>query len=151
MPKIKQPKLLENNIIEEFDYIKTKDKVLEHFYRYRTSKRKLDLISNEYKACLSDIKNKTNSNVFGKIDTTAKKAEKIINEKEYIEEIEKSLKGLKYKLTPDEKVILEYCILSTHTDEVVADVLFLEKCNIYKRKKSCFIKVALYYGLEVLK
>lgn len=151
MPKIKKTKLLENDIIEEFDYVKTKDRVLEYFYRYRSFKRKVDLIGNEYNSCLSNVGNNTTSNIIKKNDITAKKAEKILIEKEYIEKINKSLKGLKYKLTSDEKVILEYCILSTNTDEFVAEALFLEKCNIYKRKKSCFIKVALYYGLEVLK
>ena len=54
-------------------------------------------------------------------------------------------------LTDDEKMIFNLSILSSHTDEELAEKLSLDKSNIYKRKKSCFIKVALFYNIDVLK
>ena len=79
------------------------------------------------------------------------KAIKILECKEYIDSMNKQFKRLRLRLTDDEKIIFNYSILSKHTDEELADRLSLDKTSIYHRKKSCFIKVAQYFNIEVLK
>ena len=82
-------------------------------------------------------------------DPTSKRALKIIEYKDYIDSMNKQFVALRLKLTSDEKIIFNYSILSRHTDEELAEKLSLEKSGIYLRKKSCYIKVAKYFHIEV--
>ena len=82
-------------------------------------------------------------------DPTSKRALKIVECKEYIESMNKQFKSLRLKLTSDEKIIFNYSILSRHTDEEIAEKLSIDKSNIYIRKKSCYVKVAKYFHIEV--
>lgn len=149
MPKVKEPKLYSKEIIEMYNYPKTRDKVLHFFLKYRLYALKIDTISDSYN-CSS-----TNDNMgifsYKKNDSTANKAMKILECKEYVNKMNKQFKALRYKLTNDEKIIFNYSILSRHTDEELAERLALDKSSIYQRKKSCFIKVAQYFNIEVLK
>ena len=68
---------------------------------------------------------------------------------EYIDAMNESFRALRLRMTSDEKIIFKYSILSRHTDEEIAERLSLDKSSIYQRKKSCYIKVAKYYHIEV--
>ena len=149
MPKIRKPSILGKEIIAEYDYEKIRERVLSYFYKYRRYMNKIDLIESSYNACLS---NDNLGILSSKIsDPTGIKVQRMEEEKRYIDMMNKSLKSLKFRLTTDEKIILEYSILSNHTDDDLAFALSLDKSNIYQRKKSCFIKVAIYYQLEVMR
>lgn len=149
MPKINKPVILSKEIIEEYDYEKTKLRVLNYFCEYRRYMNKIDLIEGSYNSSLSN----DNLGIFSsqKNDPTLLKVQKIEFERNYINRVNKSLRILRLKLTPDEKIILDYSILTKHTDDDLALALSLDKSNIYQRKKSCFIKVAIYYQIEVMK
>ena len=149
MPKITKPKLYDTEIINEFDYPKTRSVVLQYFSKYRACSLKIDMISNSYNCALAN----DNMGIFssGKSDQTSQKAIKILECKEYIDSMNKQFKRLRLRLTDDEKIIFNYSILSKHTDEELADRLSLDKTSIYHRKKSCFIKVAQYFNIEFLK
>lgn len=54
-------------------------------------------------------------------------------------------------MTCDEKIILKNSILDNLTDEELSDILSIARQHIYNRKKSCYIKVAQYFDLEVEK
>lgn len=149
MPKVKEPKLYSKEIIEMYNYPKTRDKVLHFFLKYRLYALKIDTISDSYNCSFTN----DSMGIFSckKNDSTANKAMKILECKEYVNKMNKQFKALRYKLTNDEKIIFNYSILSRHTDEELAERLALDKSSIYQRKKSCFIKVAQYFNIEVLK
>lgn len=149
MPRIRKQELLKNNVIDLFNYESTKKAVLLHFQEYHQKRAMIDVIESSYSSSLSN----DNMGIFSsKIsDPTGQKGTKCIQYKEYIESFDATLRPLKLKLTSDEKVILEKSILTRHSDEDIASALSLDKSNLYPRKKSCFIKVALYYGIEVYK
>ena len=124
MPRVSKPKLYQSEIINAFDYQKTKENVLEYFSKYRLYSNNINLLLN---TCSSSLSNDNLGIYSSKVtDKTSAIAIKIIEYKEYIEEISKNFRKLRMYLTDDES-------------------------NIYKRKKSCFIKVALFYNIDVLK
>lgn len=147
MPKVREPKLYDEEVLKEYDYQKTKENVLEYFSKYRTYSKQLKNLINPLKSSLSDeTMGIYNSKVS---DPTYNQMSKILEYENYIESINKELKTLKLRLTSDEKVVLEYSILLKVTDEELARKLFLDKSNIYHRKKSCYIKVANFFHLAV--
>lgn len=149
MPKLKNQKLLDKNFIEEFDYEKTKLAVLDYFKNYRNYKIKVSL----YDSTISSPLSNDNLGIYSSFvnDPTSRKAERFLYERTYIENMEKTFYKLKLRLTDDEKIIFNMAILSKHTDQDIAEALSLEVSSIYCRKKSCFIKVAIFYNKEVLK
>lgn len=149
MQKAKKVELLKNNVMELFDYDKTRMSVLFHFEEYSNKRDMLDVI--EFSYC--SPQGNDNLGIFSSrtSDSTAQKAIKCAEFRSFIEKVDESLKSLKAKLTTDEKIILEKSILARQNDEDVATALSMDKRNIYPKKKSCYIKVALYYGIEVYK
>lgn len=149
MPRIGKAELLKNKVIGLFDYDKTRLAVLSHFDDYVSKKEMLDVIESAY----NSPQGNDNMGIFsGKIsDPTAINGTKGAEYKTYTEKVEETLRPLKLKLTADEKIILEKSILTRHIDDEVALALSMDKRNIYHKKKSCYIKVALYYGIEVYK
>lgn len=147
MPKVKEPKLYGKEVLEEYNYPQTKEKVLHYFSKYRAYSIKVEEICDAYNCPLSnDSMGIFSSNIS---DPTSKRALKIIEYKDYIDSMNKQFVALRLKLTSDEKIIFNYSILSNYTDEELAEKLSLDKSNIYPRKKSCFIKVAKYFHIEV--
>jgi len=149
MPKVKKPKIYDKEIIEIYDYPETRNGVLEYFSKYRAYSLKISAIVNSYNCSLSN----DNMGIFSSniSNPTSRKATRIVEYKEYIDSMNKTFKALRLKLTEDEKVIFNYSILSRHTDEELAEELCMDKTSIYPRKKSCFIKVAQHYNIDVLK
>jgi len=147
MPKISVPKLYDKEILEEYNYPETRDIVLQYFAKYRAYSNKIDELRDSYNGSLSN----DNMGIFSSSinDPTSKRALRIAEYKEYIESMDEHLRTLKLKLTSEEKVIFKYSILSRHTDEELAEKLSLDRSNIYHRKKSCYIKVAKYFHIEV--
>lgn len=147
MPKVKEPELYDKEVIKEYDYQKTKENVLEFFSKYRFYSIQLKNLTDSLKSSLNnDTIGVYNSKVS---DPTYNQTVKMLEYKSYIDCINKNLKSLRFKLTSDEKIILKYSILSSITDEKLAEKLCLDKSNIYHRKKSCYIKVAVFFHLAV--
>ncbi len=147
MPKVKEPKLYAKEVLDEYNYPQLKGVVLDYFSKYRSYSAKVEEICVSYSSPLSsDSMGIFSSNIS---DPTSKRALKIIECKEYIESMNKQFKALRLKLTADEKIIFNYSILSRHTDEEIAEKLSLDKSNIYLRKKSCYVKVAKYFHIEI--
>lgn len=147
MPKIKEPKLYDKEVLSKYNYQETKEEVLQYFSKYRAYIAQIEEISDSYSCSLSnDSMGIFSSNIS---DPTSKRALKILEFKNYIDSMNKELKSLRLKLTSDEKVIFNYSILSRHTDEELADMLSMDKSSIYHRKKSCYVKVAKYFHIEV--
>ncbi len=149
MPKVGKPKILNQEIINAFDYPKTRLAVLDFFSKYRLYSERINAILESYNCSLAN----DNLGVFSSqiSDKTSTNAIKIAEYKKCLDDFEISFKKLKLRMTDDEKKIFDLSILSSHSDEEVAERLSLDKSNIYSRKKSCFIKTALFYSVEVMK
>lgn len=149
MPKISKPELLDKNVIKLFNYEETRLAVLKYFNKYTENKRMIDVVESSYSSPLGN----DNMGIFSSkvSDPTGQKGSRCIEYINYIEKMNASLRPLKLKLTNDEKIILDESILTRHTDDELSISLSLDKSNVYPRKKSCYIKVALYYGIEVYK
>ena len=147
MPKVKEPKLYAKEVLDQYNYAELKEVVLHYFSKYRAYNAKIEEICDSYNSPLSnDTMGIFSSNIS---DPTSKRALKLVECKEYVEYMNKQFKSLRLKLTSDEKIIFNYSILSRHTDEEIAEKLSLDKSNIYLRKKSCYVKVAKYFHIEV--
>lgn len=72
------------------------------------------------------------------------KREKLLS---YIKEFENKLKYLKLSLTDDELKILIYSVGERETDKEVSDRLARSYKTFYVIKKSCYVKIALRFGL----
>lgn len=149
MPKVSKPKIYDKEIIEEYNYPETRQEVMDYFSKYRNYSSKIGAITNSYNCSLSN----DNMGIFSSniSDPTSRKAIQIAEYREYIDSMNKTFKALRLRLTEDEKIIFNYSILSKHTDEELAEELCVDKTNIYPRKKSCIIKVAQYYNIDILK
>ena len=147
MPKISEPKLYGKEILDGYNYPETRDLVLQYFSKYRAYSVRVEELSEYYNAALSN----DNMGIFSSniSDPTSQRALKIVEYKEYIDAMNESFRALRLRMTSDEKIIFKYSILSRHTDEEIAERLSLDKSSIYQRKKSCYIKVAKYYHIEV--
>lgn len=141
--------LLDDEIIKEYDFNKTRIMVRNHFSLYRSYSTKVEFISLRYNSPLGTDNMGSYSSLIS--DPTGNRVEQIERMNDYLIEMRDSFKILLMKLTNEEKIIFNMSILASNTDEDVAEALNIDKSNIYKRKKSCYIKVAIYYGLEVFK
>lgn len=147
MPRISEPKLYDKEILEGYNYPETRELVLQYFSKYRAYSVRIEELSDSYNASLSN----DNMGIFSSNinDPTSKRALKIVEYKEYIDSMNEHFRTLRLRMTADEKIIFKYSILSRHTDEEIAEKLSLDKSSIYHRKKSCYIKVAKYFHIEV--
>ena len=69
----------------------------------------------------------------------------------YIETIEGIYKLYEKNLTNDEKIVYQRCLVKKSTDEELMTALSLSHSAMFKRKRSCYIKVAKWFDLEVYK
>ena len=69
----------------------------------------------------------------------------------YILEFENKIEFIKSQLTPDEEIIYKYSIEEGELDKVIMDRLCKSGHKYYEIKKSCYLKIALSFGLVGLK
>ncbi len=143
----KVPRLMTDDEIKLYNYDQTKYNVKSYFSKYRNYKDKLDLIKDRYSGSLSN----DNMGIFSSniSNPTANKVEQSERYNNYIDLMDKHITVLKNHLTKDEKIILKMSILSSYTDEAVCEQLSIYIQNFYQRKKSTYIKVACYFGIDV--
>lgn len=83
-----------------------------------------------------------------KSDPTQKSVEKREKVVKYLNEFDTKLSFLlDNKLTPEEIKIYKYCILEREQDKVVRDRICKTDKTFYPIKKSCYVKIALRFGL----
>lgn len=143
------PRLMDLKEIELYDVKETIENVKNFFVKYRNYKDKLDLIMERSSSSLSN----DNMGIFSSqvSDPTSSKVEQRERYKNYVDEMDKHIKVINKKLTEDERAILRLSILRGYSDEFVADYISMSTQNIYQRKKSCYIKVACYFNIDVEK
>lgn len=69
----------------------------------------------------------------------------------YLLEFENRIEFIKNQLTPDEEIIYKYSIEEGELDKVIMDRLCKSGHKYYEIKKSCYLKIALSFGLINLK
>lgn len=141
------PRLMDESEILLYEVKTTMENVREHFVRYRNYKDKIKLIEGRLSSSLSD----DNMGIFSsKIsDPTGNKVEQAERYLNYIETMDANLEIIRKNLTSDEKTILNLSILQNMSDEYVAEYISVIRQNFYQRKKSCYIKVACYFNIDV--
>lgn len=135
--------------VEVFDYEKCKKNVDSLFSKYRSFKKKIDIIKKRYKACLSldnlGIYSTSISDPVGNTVEQADKYERFINTIDSIYEINKD------DLSADEIIVYKKSIICKCTDEDLSEFLSMSKGSCFNRKRSCYIKVARWFDLEEYK
>jgi len=137
-------------IDETIDFDKTRTNVERLFSKYRTYKLKINII------CTRNSSNLSNDNlgIFSSTisNPTENKVEQMIKYEEFIDKVDQIYKTFSAQLNKEEKVIYKKTLITKHSDETVMEELMLSgKQSYYTRKRSCFIKVAMWFDLEVYK
>lgn len=135
--------------IELYDYEATRKNVEKLFSKYRTYKSKKKLIEDR----LNNSINFENLGIFssGVNNPTYNKVEQLDKALNYINTVDKVYELNKNSLSKDEQLICKKLFLKKYTTEDLATMLNLEYQATFQRKKNCFLKVAIWFDLEVLK
>lgn len=146
----KSNELLSEYALENFDYNMTKHNVEKLFAKYRSLKDKEEVIRKRYKASLS----LDNLGIFssGISDPVGNKVEQLEKYRKFIDTIDKVFKLNCNELTEDELIIYKKSLISRASDEELLEYLNLSsRSSLVPRRKSCIVKVALWFDLEVFK
>lgn len=82
-----------------------------------------------------------------KIDSTyniVEKRDKVVN---YLNEFDRKLEFLISTFTPEEKVIYTHSVIGREQDKQIRDRICKTDKTFYPIKKSCYVKIALRFGL----
>lgn len=134
--------------LNAYDYEATKNNVDRIFAKYRNYKEKKDIIMKRTKSSLSF----DNLGIYGSYpgDPISNKIEQLERYDKYLNTIDDVYNLYSEQLSKDEKIIYKKMLLYKYTDEEVMQVLNISSKNgLYIRKRSCYIKVARWFDLEV--
>lgn len=135
--------------IENFNYEETKKNVEKMFTKYRNYKSKEEIISKRYKASLS----LDNLGIYGSSpsDPVGNKVEQLERYTEYTDLIDKVYQINRDDLSKDEIIIYKKYLASRLSDNDIMEYLNINsKSALFNRKRSCIIKVAMWFDLEVM-
>ncbi len=142
-------KLVPDDEIVLYNWEETRLNVRSYFSKYRIYLSKVNMIKDRYTSSLGNDNMGIYSSTIS--DPTANKVEQMEKYNNYIDLMNKHLEIVKKNMTADEKIILKKSILDNFNDEDLSEALNISRSHIYQRKKSCYIKVARYFDLEVEK
>lgn len=136
--------------VDNFNYSETKRNVEQLFSKYRSFKAKEEIIEKRYKSALSldnlGIYDSTTS------DPVGNKVEQMEKYTSYTDLIDNVYKINKSDLSKDEIIIYKKYLLSRVRDDDLLDYLNINSNSaLFNRKRSCIIKVAMWFDLEVYK
>ena len=134
--------------IENFNYNETKKNVEQLFSKYRSFKMKEEIIEKRYKSALS----LDNLGIFSSTtsDPVGNKVEQLEKYTNFTDLIDNIYKLNKSDLSKDEILIYKKYLISRVRDEDLLDYLNINSNSaLFNRKRSCIIKVAMWFDLEV--
>lgn len=137
--------LLKEEFIKGYDFKKIVKLVINLFDYYNYEK--ITLNGYIYSPLINNFDEKSGMNKYNNNDITAKTFETHEKMFKKIEEFEKKVEMVKTTLTDDEIIIFNYSILERESDKIILDRICKTPRTYYKIKKSCYIKVALYFNL----
>lgn len=136
--------------VDNFNYSETKRNVEQLFSKYRSFKAKEDIIEKRYKSALS----LDNLGIYGSTtsDPVGNKVEQMEKYTNYTDLIDNVYRINKSDLSKDEIIIYKKYLLSRVRDDDLLDYLNINSNSaLFNRKRSCIIKVAMWFDLEVYK
>lgn len=134
--------LISKVYLEKLDMEKIKRDVLKLFdvYDYMV------VLSKQYEASKS-MNIKEECFVQKKKDPVFEQTARLIRASEYVEKFDKKIEALKETLTEEELIIFQMRILKRKTIADTCNVLGKSYKGMLNIKKSCYVKVALAFGL----
>ena len=149
MGKIKDL-VIDVDLSDELNVNETKHNVLNLFEKYRNYK----FMENAIIARRSSSLNFDNLGIYNNTpgDPTGNKVEQLSRYKDFTDTIDSIYKEFCYQLTQEEKIIYKKTLISNHKDDDVLEELSMTNRNTYfNLKQKCYIKVAMWFNLEVYK
>ena len=133
--------------IEVYNYEATRKNLDSLLAKYRTYKSKKTKIEERIKNSI-DL---DNLGIFSsrKSDPTYNKVEQLERINNFIDTVDKVIKLNKNKLSKDEYLILKKCLDYKYTTEQISEMINLGYQATFQRRKNCYIRVALWFDLEV--
>lgn len=133
--------------IEVYNYEATRKNLDSLLAKYRTYKSKKTTIEERIKNSI-DL---DNLGIFSsrKSDPTYNKVEQLERINNFIDTVDKVIKLNKKKLSKDEYLILKKCLDYKYTTEQISEMINLGYQATFQRRKNCYIRVALWFDLEV--
>ena len=133
--------------IEVYNYEATRKNLDSLLAKYRTYKSKKATIEERLKISI-DL---DNLGIFSsrKSDPTYNKVEQLERINNFIDTVDKVIKLNKNKLSKDEYLILKKCLDYKYTTEQISEMINLGYQATFQRRKNCYIRVALWFDLEV--
>jgi len=136
--------------LENFNYSETKRNVEQLFSKYRSFKIKEEIIEKRYKSALS----LDNLGIFSSTtsDPVGNKVEQLEKYTSFTDLIDEVYRLNRNDLSKDEMIIYKKYLTSRVRDDDLLDYLNINSnSGLSNRKKSCIIKVAMWFDLEVYK
>ena len=132
--------------IQIYDYETIRNNMENLFSKYRAYKYKKETIEERLKNSI-DL---DNLGIFSskKSDPTYNKVEQLDKITRFLDTVDKVVKLNKHKLSKDEYQILKKSLNYKYTTEQMSEMLNLGYQATFQRKKSCYIRVALWFDLE---
>lgn len=130
-------------------------------YNYEATRKNLDSLLAKYRSYKSKkatieerIKNSIDLDNLGIFssrisDPTYNKVEQLERINNFIDTVDKVVKLNKNKLSKDEYLILKKCLDYKYTTEQISEMINLGYQATFQRRKNCYIRVALWFDLEV--
>lgn len=146
--------LLDKSITDMYDITKTKEKVLEYIKDYKVARVKcLSLVAFESLSSSQLEENKLFSKTRSNCAKFETKIDDLLDSQEFVNIAEKILEKIKETFTKIERNYYELCLFSDYSEEYFKDYHSggLSKFGVIPIKNSCILKIALAFGLEVLK
>ena len=133
--------------IEVYNYEATRKNLDSLLAKYRTYKSKKTTIEERIKNSI-DL---DNLGIFSSriSDPTYNKVEQLERINNFIDTVDKVIKLNKNKLSKDEYLILKKCLDYKYTTEQISEMINLGYQATFQRRKNCYIRVALWFDLEV--
>ena len=133
--------------IEVYNYEVTRKNLDSLLAKYRTYKSKKTTIEERIKNSIDLY----NLGIFSylKSDPTYNNVEKLERINNFIDTVDKVIKLNKNKLSKDEYLILKKCLDYKYTTEQISEMINLGYQATFQRRKNCYIRVALWFDLEV--
>ena len=133
--------------IEVYNYEATRKNLDSLLAKYRTYKSKKTTIEERIKNSI-DL---DNLGIFSSriSDPTYNKVEQLEKINNFIDTVDKVVKLNKNKLSKDEYLILKKCLDYKYTTEQISEMINLGYQATFQRRKNCYIRVALWFDLEV--
>ena len=141
---------IEADGIENFNYNETKKNVEQLFSKYRSFKMKEEIIEKRYKSALS----LDNLGIFSSTtsDPVGNKVEQLEKYTSFTDLIDEVYRLNRNDLSKDEMIIYKKYLTSRVRDDDLLDYLNINSnSGLSNRKRSCIIKVAMWFDLEVYK